>query len=408
MKLLKKLKILLPALLLLLSLALFAACGGNNDGDNGNKDDGNNQNQTEKPDGEDKTPAGTGGTVTIASRISIDIDDEPLVIPYELTGGDGPVEWKSESPSVAIVLDGKLRPIMAGTTKITAKTSTSSTAFEVVVTDEYRSYTKISTVEDFENIVANKRYTSSSRKFCLENDIDFGGKTIQPLGGWNDTKNAFKATFDGRGFALKNFKIVNPESCKDDEYYFGVSLFPYIVGGTVRNLSIVNATLTGTGFTGGIAGQLESGLIENCYINGTVTATEGFAMSVPAGGICGIMGAKAQVKDVFLDADVLGGFVFAGFNFGTGSNCAVRESAITALKNGEELLFCTDDTGNGNEEENKQLKEFDKKTCLILKDNGLTSLKNYPFSESSNWAIMSGYKAFIARADGKAPDWAKS
>lgn len=412
----KKLAILV-ALLIAASPMMLAACGEPSDTE-GDGSQGGQSNPTQDGEGDGSSSGTAGGIVTVPSRINIDIDDGPLVLPYTLTGGEGPVEWTSDYSSVAAVdANGKLYPVTEGTTTITARTSTYVTTFEVNVTDLYGSYTKISTADQIENLAKSTAYNKKTAKYCLTNDIDFGGREIQPIGGWGDAGKAFNAIFDGRGYALKNFVIREPESCKvvdettGNAEYFGVSLFPFVDTGTIRNLSLVNVRFEGTGFTGGIAGQLESGLIENCYVSGTVSAAEGFTKSVPSGGICGIMGAKGVVKDVFMSADVLGGFVFAGFNFGTGSNCVARAEAITAVRNGETLLLCTDNTGKTGEEgdaENEQLKQFDEATSLILKDTMLTALRNYPFTRSSNWAIMSGYTAFVARPDGIAPEWAKS
>lgn len=357
----------------------------------------------------------SGGVVTMVSRISIDLSDDPLQLPYALTGGDGPVVWTSDYASVAAVTEtGMLYPVAVGIAEITAATANSSTTFEVNVTDTYRSYTKLKSVSDVENLIKNKGYTKAANRYCLTRDIDFEGKTISPLGAWGDNNSAFNATIDGRGYALKNFVIDKPEECKTvnestgAEEYFGVCLFPYIGKGTVRNLNLIGVNFTGYGFIGGVAGQNESGTVENCFVQGVINAESGFASSVPAGGVCGIIGSGGKVANNFIDLDILGGFVFAGFDFGSGGNCVARENSITAYRQGNELMFQTDDTGKTGPEgeaENKQLTEF--KSSKVLKETQLTDLKNYGFTDDSNWAIMRGYMAFIARPDGTAPDWAK-
>ena len=126
-------------------------------------------------------------------------------MPYTLNGGDGPVSWSSDYASVAAVdKTGKLYPVAPGTATITASTSSHTKKFTVNVTDIYRSYIRISTVGQFENLAKTKDYTRTTKKYCLGNDIDFGGATIKPLGVWGDSKSAFNCTFDGRGYALKN------------------------------------------------------------------------------------------------------------------------------------------------------------------------------------------------------------
>lgn len=386
----------LCALVALVALSLFACAGTPQDPDDGKGEE--------------------ASAIRMIPKMNIDMIDGKIEIPYELTEGDGPVSWSSESSSIAAVTQqGELYPIAKGTTTIVAKAGQSRAECEVTVTDLYASYTKLSTAEDIENLAASKNYTKKSKKYYLANDIDFDGKTIQPLGGWSDPDNVFNATFDGRGFALKNFKIEKPESCKTvnaetgAEEYFGVSLFP-CVGGKICNLNLIGVDFSGFGFTGGIAGELKSGAsISNCFVQGKINATGGFDSSVPAGGVCGIMGKSAKVTDVYIDADILGGFVFAGFNFGDGSHCAARKNSISAFVRGEELMFQTDDTGKEGDQgqaENEQLKEFDEETCAVLEDTELTHLKYYHFSEDSSWTVMSGYMAFLARPDGAAPEWA--
>lgn len=397
-----KLKAIFAGMLALIFVFAFAACGEGGE-DAGTGDDGGNEPVT--------------GKISMVSRICLDISDGSMKMPYFTEDEEGTIEWSTDAASVAAITeDGTIYPVAEGVAVITAKMGGSYAECEVEITDYgYDKYVKLSTVEDVEELIESKDYTKSSKKYCLTNDIDFEGKVIQPLGGWET--DAFKATLDGRGFALKNFKIENPESCKTingdtgAEEYFGVSLFPAIDGGTVRNLSLINVSYTGLGFTGGIAGKLESGTIENCFVRGVINSTKGFDYSIPSGGICGIMGANARVKNNFIDLDILGGYVFAGFNFGTGSNCVARANSITAIRNGEDLMFQTITTGKPGDEglaEDAQLKKFDTENTVLLKETQLSNLRNYTFSQSgSNWAIYTGYMAFVARPDGSLPDWAK-
>ena len=399
----RKLKI-FAACFMALALAVgFAACG---DKETGGDDNGGDN-------------GGSGdGRITMVSRLCVDLSDDPMPMPYFVSGEEGTVEWSVDSPSVAAVTeDGTLYPVAIGTAVVTAKMGGSYAECEVEVTDYgYDSYTELSTAEDVIELIESGDYAQKNKKYCLTNDIDFAGQVIQPMGGWQS--DAFKATFDGRGYALKNFRIENPESCKTTnedtgaDEYFGVSLFPYINGGTVRNLALIGVNYTSFGFTGGIAGQLENGTIENCFVQGVVKADPGTSSNVPSGGICGIMGAGAVVKNCFMDLDVVGGYVFAGFNFGTGSNCVARKQSISYIAEGhEDMLFeaiTTGKPGDAGLAEDAELEKFDKDNTILIEETQLTSLRNYSFSErGSNWAIYSGYMAFVARPDGSLPDWAK-
>lgn len=50
-------------------------------------------------------------------------------------------------------------------------------------------------------------------------------------------------------------------------------LFGYVEEGMVKNLSIINAKVTGNKYVGGLAGSLENGSVENCYSSGVITGT---------------------------------------------------------------------------------------------------------------------------------------
>jgi hypothetical protein len=40
----------------------------------------------------------------------------------------------------------------------------------------------------------------------------------------------------------------------------------------IKNLGLENVNITGAGYTGAIVGGWNSGLIQNCYVTGTITA----------------------------------------------------------------------------------------------------------------------------------------
>lgn len=375
-------------------------------------------------------PATGSGTLTLPDAIAVDISDGNVHMPYEISGARSEIVWKSANSTVAVVASDLLIPVSEGETVITATMNGEASACKVFVTDEYSAYTVIRTAEQFIAVTKSRAYTGRTKKYCLGNDIDFGGAVIEPMGGWDAdgktvTGHNFNATFDGRGYALKNFRIENPESCipaPDDSgataqaagatLYFGVSLFPRVQYGTIRNLNLIGVDFDGYGFTGGIAGICEAGIIENCYVRGKINATGGYTDSVPAGGICGIMGKNAVVANCFVDLEIGGGFVFCGFNFGYGRGC----NAVTELL-AADMPFQTDSTGKDNPDEDKQLTAFRMTENKRLEATELDDLDNYAFDAFENpadyrvkhkpfWAVADGYKAFIPRPDGKTPSWA--
>ncbi|MGJ0372452.1 YDG domain-containing protein [Aliarcobacter cryaerophilus] len=87
------------------------------------------------------------------------------------------------------------------------------------------------------------------------------GEGWNPIG--NDT-NSFTGTFDGLGFTISNLYINRPTQ----DY---VGLFGFESSSSfIKNLGLVNATVTGKDFVGGLVGT-KSGLIENSYAIGTIS-----------------------------------------------------------------------------------------------------------------------------------------
>ena len=114
--------------------------------------------------------------------------------------------------------------------------------------------------------------------FKLGANIDY-----QPTTAWNDatsTENNFTAigsyshpfcgTFDGDGHTISGIRIYQP----NEEYQ---SLFGYVSVGTVKNVTLTDARITGNKKVGGIAGYTIGGSmkIENCHIlNSAITAND--------------------------------------------------------------------------------------------------------------------------------------
>lgn len=103
----------------------------------------------------------------------------------------------------------------------------------------------------------------------LEADLDFDGKTISPVG---DYENPFMGYFDGNGHIIKNAIIIS-------ENYSG--LFANIkYGAEINNISLKNCAVKGD-YTGGIVGFYQGTAIKACTFDGTVSG------SVYSGGIVG-------------------------------------------------------------------------------------------------------------------------
>lgn len=134
--------------------------------------------------------------------------------------------------------------------------------------DEALVITNESQWESFAKRVTNGE-TFEGKLVTLESDLDFGGKTISPVGNYS---NAFKGYFDGNGHVIKDAVI----SASD---YSG--LFANIkYGAKINNISLKDCTVKGY-YAGGIVGFAQGEAVRACTFDGTVSG------SVYSGGIVG-------------------------------------------------------------------------------------------------------------------------
>jgi hypothetical protein len=358
------------------------------------------------------------GDISLPVAISLDSSDGITKMPFEIAGDEATVQWESSDENIATIdADGNVTVVSAGVVQITGRSGTFEASTKLVTTvNQYTDYVRIRTKAEFLAIFSNpENFNSPDKKYALATDIDFGGSRIDPIGGWDvsnettpiDPSTQFRAILDGRGYALKNFVISNPISTKVGNEYFGVSLIPFIYDGQVLNLNIIDATFSGTGFTGSIAGKILYGRIENCFVRATITSTSR-NLGIPSGGIAGIMGPEATVKNVVLDVLVNGGYIYSGFNFGTGRNCIAISETLADENRRVPIQNTATSTMKDNIDEDAQLKDFTESIRLEKAKQG--DISQYPLTEdvkSTHWSIKEGYMVFLIRVDGKTPEWAK-
>lgn len=150
-----------------------------------------------------------------------------------------------------------------------------------------------------------------NENYILENDLDFEGKLFEPL--FKGTP--FLGIFDGNHKSLTNFNSVNG------------GLF-HLNGGTVKNLAMVDASVTG-GNNIGILVNTNNGTVENSYVTGSI---EGIST---VGGLAGY--SNGFVRNSYSTADVTAGQNQAGGLIGITNSGSLTENvyasgAVQALK----------------------------------------------------------------------------
>jgi hypothetical protein len=155
----------------------------------------------------------------------------------------------------------------------------------------------IYTITDLQSIKNNL-----SANYVLGNDIDASEFALTPIG---DPTNAFTGIFDGQGHTISNLTISEPTTGY-------VGLFGYINGGTIKNVGLVNESVTGSSHVGGLAGTDNFGTISQSYVIGNINGL------AAVGGLVGASG--ATISDTYVVGTVDGGNEYGGLlgtNLGT-------------------------------------------------------------------------------------------
>ncbi len=145
---------------------------------------------------------------------------------------------------------------------------------------------RISSAAEFVGMINDSKYPNNNKyqNVVLESDIDLGGNTIN---GFGDDAGFFDGVFDGQGHSISNFQI----NATSRDYYAGLfnQVSQYSGENTViKNLTVKNATVSGTSQVGVIVGGMNGNtIVENCkVINSTIKAVKkvGSVVGYTAGG----------------------------------------------------------------------------------------------------------------------------
>lgn len=145
----------------------------------------------------------------------------------------------------------------------------------------------------------------AGKTFVLDRDIDFAGKQITGIG---SRKCNIVFTFDGNGHTISNFVIngkddahKEPQADGSIEYRYA-GLFQQFTG-TVKNLTVRNATIIGDQMVGVIAANVDDGgKIENCKVYDSVVIGAkkvGAIAGYSAGASCTVTDCYAENVNVY-------------------------------------------------------------------------------------------------------------
>lgn len=160
----------------------------------------------------------------------------------------------------------------------------------------------------------------SGKTVALTADIDLENAEWTPIG---TTDNPFAGKFDGGSKIISNLNVNSPE--KAFKGLFGRLVTP----GTISNVNINNAAVTGYDEVGAIVGSAYTGSVSNCHVSGDI-AIEGH---YHVGGItgygyatisnCSVIGnAGSYVKGTYMKADFEGDAVGGIIGYAAEKNSA--------------------------------------------------------------------------------------
>lgn len=109
------------------------------------------------------------------------------------------------------------------------------------------------------------------------------------------SSNPFQGAFDGLGHTVSNLNINKPT----DQL---AGLFGHIYSATIKNIGVVDASIIGKSYVGGLVGSSRSNSsISNSYSTGSVTGNNGYI-----GGLVGSNG-SSTISNSYSTASVSGG-----------------------------------------------------------------------------------------------------
>lgn len=182
-------------------------------------------------------------------------------------------------------------------------------------------YTVIKTADELQAVASS----NMSGKYILMEDID-----LSSISNWEAIGKSgaeFKGTFDGNGFTISNLKI--DKGTEDGQGFFGVAM-----NATIKNVQIVNASVTGKDSVGILVGNAAETTISNSSVSGNVTGGSSI------GGMIGTMGSSGSsansISNSFSNANVNGKMGAGGLVGTAAMNVSISNSYATGSVTGSD------------------------------------------------------------------------
>ena len=206
----------------------------------------------------------------------------------------------------------------------------------------------VATVADLQKVGSGTGGWGLDKHYSQTADIDLNGVTWTPIGIGTTMANSFTGSYNGGGYSISN---LNVNGASGDYGLFGAIR----TGGAVRNVALINVSVSSTqgGSIGGIAG-LNEGMIENCYVTGSIdafqdgggvagTSYDGTVINCyttcdvtgsSTGGIVGDNSFRSTIANCYATGKISGGYVggITAYNRGTVERCVALNWHVSAIE----------------------------------------------------------------------------
>lgn len=200
------------------------------------------------------------------------------------------------------------------------------------------SFTAISTVDELKAVADDL-----DGNYLLVADLDLSdystGEGWTPIGYWDYTNKAghyFSGIFNGNNHVIRNLYIKSDgiDNNDSDKGLFG-DVGDSEGAGTAQicNLGLESVSVTGTNYTGAIAGYTNSATITDCYVTGTVNGTD------YTGGLAGYNN-SSSITDCYA-ASAVTGVKYTGGLVGYNVNCEITGCKVLSPGSVEASGDCT-------------------------------------------------------------------
>ncbi len=136
----------------------------------------------------------------------------------------------------------------------------------------------------------------------LMKSLDMSGVSWTPVADYVNTSTPYTGIFDGAGHSLRNLTIELSTNYTGFISYLGGN-------GVVRNLHLVNCSISGAQYTGGIVGYAVNSMISSCTNSNTVTGTGQYTGGIVGYALNSMINSCTSYGNVISSSPYVGGIV---------------------------------------------------------------------------------------------------